>query len=195
LNVVIPIDIELTSEQNFANLLEKILMGGKMFNADGATCIFAPATRLNTSLSTAKPRIALTVSDDKSERFASIQLHNADGTPADGGYAAAHATLHMESINVEDEDDLDRFPGTKAFETQAGYRTVSLLTLPLVNSERQVIGVLQYVNAKHQDTGDIIPFSPNLQHMKPRIAGSGGAEGMCAKQPCRDHPGTADHRY
>jgi CheY-like chemotaxis protein len=173
LNVVIPIGIELTSEQNFANLLEKILMGGKMLcNADGATLYLrTDANTLeyvivyNETLGT-----ALTVSDDKPEHFAPIRLRKEDGTPADGEYAAAHATLHVKPINVENEGDLDRFPGTKAFDSQTGYRTISLLTLPLVNSEHQVIGVLQYANAKDEATGNIIRFSRNLEQLLEALA-------------------------
>lgn len=173
LNVVIPIGIEMTSEQNFANLLEKILMGGKMLcNADGATLYLRTDTNTleYVIVSNETLGIALTVSDDKPERFAPIHLHNEDGTPADGGFAAAYVTIHSKPINVENEDDLDRFPGTKAFDTEEGYRTVSLLTLPLVNSERQVIGVLQYANAKDEATGDIIPFSSNLQPLMEALA-------------------------
>ena len=173
LNVVIPIGIEFTREQNFAYLLEKILMGGKMLcNADGATLYLR--TDANTLeyviVSNESLGIALTVGDEKPASFAPIRLYNEDSTPADDGFAAAHATLHSKAINVENETDLDRFPGTRAFDTLAGYGTISLLTLPLVSSEQQVIGVLQYANAKDSVTGDIIPFSSQLQPLMEALA-------------------------
>lgn len=173
LNVIIPIGIELTSERNFAHLLEKILMGGKMLcNADSATLYLR--TDSNTLeyviVHNETLRIALSVSDDKPERFAPIRFHNPDGTPADGGHAAAHVTLHSEPVNVENASELDRFPSTRAFDLEAGYKTVSLLILPLVNSERQVIGVLQYANAMDEATGEIVPFSRNLQRLMEALA-------------------------
>jgi CheY-like chemotaxis protein len=173
LNLVIPIGIELTHEQNFTNLLEKILMGGKMLcNADGATLYLR--TDANTLeyviVSNESLGIMLTLGDDKPTRFAPIRLYADDGAPADNEFAAAHATVHGEPINVENERDLDRFPGTKAFDTQAGYKTISLLTLPLVSSDQQVIGVLQYANARDAATGEIIPFSSNLQPLMEALA-------------------------
>lgn len=172
LNVVIPIGIELTREQNFSRLLEKILMGGKMLcNADGATLYLRTDSNTLEHVIVANESlgIMLTLSDDKPARFAPIRLYTDDGAPADGRFAAAYATLHGKPVNVEDGDDLDRFPGTKAFDLQTGYKTISLLTLPLISSEQQVIGVLQYVNARNSE-GEIIPFSSNLQPLMEALA-------------------------
>ena len=53
------------------------------------------------------------------------------------------------SINVPDayeSDDFD-FSGTKKFDEGTGYRSKSFLCVPLRNSQEEVIGVLQLLNA------------------------------------------------
>lgn len=44
------------------------------------------------------------------------------------------------------------------FDTVSEYRTVSVMTVPLVTSRQSVIGVLQIINAKNRK-GDVIPFT------------------------------------
>ncbi len=51
------------------------------------------------------------------------------------------------------------FSGTKEFDKKTGYRTVSILTVPLKNHEGRVIGVLQLLNAMDPETGVIKPFN------------------------------------
>jgi hypothetical protein len=42
---------------------------------------------------------------------------------------------------------------------------ISLLALPLKNSEGQVLGVLQLMNAQDMEAGQVVPFDTNLQQM------------------------------
>lgn len=61
------------------------------------------------------------------------------------------------------------FSGTHAFDAKVGYRSQSFLTIPLVNSEGNVIGVLQLLNA--QDArGTVIPFDPEHQQIVAALA-------------------------
>ena len=45
-----------------------------------------------------------------------------------------------------------------SFDEEHGYRTVSMLTLPLLTIEDRLVGVMQLINAKDEN-GNIIPFS------------------------------------
>jgi sigma-B regulation protein RsbU (phosphoserine phosphatase) len=63
------------------------------------------------------------------------------------------------SKNVPDvyQTDNPEYSGTRAFDQRTGYRTHSLLTVPLKNHEDQVIGVLQVINAQDEKR-QVIPF-------------------------------------
>lgn len=49
-----------------------------------------------------------------------------------------------------------------SFDEEHGYRTVSMLTLPLLTIEDRLVGVMQLINAKDEN-GNIIPFSEHIQ--------------------------------
>lgn len=173
LRVVIPVGVELTSEPDFAQLLEKILMGGKLLcNADGGTLY------LRTSADTLEYvivqndtlRIGLSVADDKPELFAPISLTNAQGTPEDGDMVVGRVALSGATINLPLDDDLLSYTAPQVFDALADYRTLSLLTLPLMSSRGDVIGVLQYVNARDEVTGEHVPFSRSLQQLIEALA-------------------------
>jgi HD-GYP domain-containing protein (c-di-GMP phosphodiesterase class II) len=92
--------------------------------------------------------------------FPSIPLFKSDGTTNQHNVAAFSANS-VEVVNIADvyqSEDFD-FSGAREFDKQANYRTKSVLTLPLLNHQNEVIGVLQLINARHPDTGHIIPYS------------------------------------
>lgn len=65
-------------------------------------------------------------------------------------------TIHIEDVYAADEFD---FSGTRQSDLQLGYRSQSILTVPLKNHESEIIGVLQLINAKDPASNAIIPFS------------------------------------
>lgn len=73
-------------------------------------------------------------------------------------------------VNIEDayQNKAFCFDGTKAFDRSSGYKSCSFLTVPLLNHNEDVIGVLQLINAKNPDTKETIPFS---RHIEPLIKG------------------------
>lgn len=74
---------------------------------------------------------------------------------------AAYSANCKEVVNIPDVYNSDQFDfsGARQFDLQANYRTRSVLTLPLLNHQNEVIGVLQLINSRHPDTDHIIPFS------------------------------------
>ncbi|MFZ5757272.1 MAG: GAF and HD-GYP domain-containing protein [Pseudomonadota bacterium] len=78
---------------------------------------------------------------------------------------AAHVAHTKKTINIADvydeEDEFD-FSGTRKFDELNGYRSQSMLTIPLLNHAQEVIGVLQLINAREVDTGRVIPFSERV---------------------------------
>ncbi len=92
--------------------------------------------------------------------FPAIELVEDDGQLNEHNVAAYSANA-KEVENIADvylSENFD-FSGARKFDEQTHYRTKSVLTLPLLNHQQEVIGVLQLINARHPDTGHVIPFS------------------------------------
>lgn len=77
-------------------------------------------------------------------------------------YVSAYTAIHNRSVCIDDVYSETRFDlsGTRAFDAGSGYRTVSMLTVPIAPRGGAAIGVLQFMNALDPVTGDIVPFDP-----------------------------------
>lgn len=58
-----------------------------------------------------------------------------------------------------------------SFDRQAGYRTASMLVVPMQDTEGQVLGVLQLINRLEGEFGRCVPFSPADQDLAQSLAG------------------------
>jgi HD-GYP domain-containing protein (c-di-GMP phosphodiesterase class II) len=166
---LIQIGVALSGEKNINRLLEKIVdEARKLTNADAGTLY--------------------TMSDDETElQFAIVQnnslnirmggtggvitwqavnLKNADGS-ANEANVSAYAAISGEIINIADVYDVQgfNFEGTKKFDKNTGYRSKSMLVVPLRNHENDIIGVLQLLNALDTTTGEVINFQPESQEI------------------------------
>ena len=85
---------------------------------------------------------------------------------------SAYVALKGVSVNIPDvyDTDLFDFTGPKEFDKATGYRSTSMLLCPMRNHEDEIIGVLQLVNAKDPDTGEVIPFSPDFVSLTESLA-------------------------
>ena len=104
--------------------------------------------------------IAMGGSTGKPIPYLPVKLYEEDGRP-NNSMVVAYAVLHDQTVNVADaytEKGFD-FSGTKNFDGKTGYRSKSFLTVPMKNHEDEIIGVLQLINAKDRQTGEIVPFS------------------------------------
>ncbi len=83
---------------------------------------------------------------------------------------ASYCANTKQMVNIEDayENTDFCFDGTKAFDESTGYRSQSFLTVPLLNHNNDVIGVLQLINAKDPKTKETMPFA---KHVEPLING------------------------
>ncbi|HZW86632.1 MAG TPA: HD domain-containing phosphohydrolase, partial [Gallionella sp.] len=62
------------------------------------------------------------------------------------------------------------FSGTKKFDSMTGYRSQSFLTVPMCNHEKEIIGVLQLINAQDRKSGKIVSFSKDDQQLLESLA-------------------------
>jgi GAF domain-containing protein len=160
LRVVIPRGVSLSAEKNFNRLLETVVIESqKLTNADGGTLYLLEEQKLkfvimrNTSLN-----IQMGGSGDEIT-FHPVPLYKND-IPNESN-VASYAALRRERINIADAYEAEGFDfsGTKTFDARTGYRSKSFLTIPLLGKEEQVIGILQLINAKDSESGEIVQFA------------------------------------
>ena len=166
--VILPLGIALSAEENLDRLLERILLEAmSLCNAD--TARFYTLTeddRLRFTIVRNKS-LNIAIGGTTGREIPLPPLHLYDDKTGDANYrsAATYAALHGRSINIPDiyrAADFD-FSRTKAFDKEYSYRSVSCFTVPLKNHAGKVIGVLQLFNAQDPDTGQVIPFDPYQQ--------------------------------
>ena len=166
-NFIIPTGLALASESHFDTLLEKILLEGKsLAQADGGTLyLMTPEKTLrfgmviNDSLG-----IAMGGTSGKPVSLAPLNLYDpATGHPNRKNIATSCA-LGASVLSVADAYNAPGydFSGARAFDERMGYRTISVLCVPLKDPQEQVIGVLQLINAQDVETRRVIPFDEHL---------------------------------
>ncbi len=172
------IGIALSAEKNTPMLLEMILRGAKtILNADGGTLYLATEDKkylqfeiiMNDSLG-----IMMGEKLGEPITFDPLPLYDELGNP-NNTMVAAHAALYKKTINIPDAYTVDTtegfdFSGTRSFDTKTGYRSQSFLTLPMLNHENELIGVLQLINAKSPYDNRIIEFSKTAQRIAESLA-------------------------
>ncbi len=153
----------LTSEEDFNHLIEKILSGAKkLSNADAGTIyLFDKETQSLkfTIVQTDSLNFKIGGAKDEDVSWPSLPLYYDDGTKNDLNVSVVCA-LEDKLINIEDvyKEKEFKFDGAKAFDNATGYRTKSMLVVPMKNHENDVIGVVQLIN-KLNDEDDIIKFT------------------------------------
>ncbi len=85
---------------------------------------------------------------------------------------SAFVALHGIPVNIPDvyDTNLFDFTGPKNFDAQYGYRSKSMLVVPMRNHENDIIGVLQLLNSKCGRTGQVSPFSPDFESLTESMA-------------------------
>ena len=171
LNVVIPIGVELSSEKDFNRLLENILVEAKSFchadagilylrNNDQLEYVLVRNDTLNIAMGGAHKDITF------SRLPALLPLYDRTTGEPNHTNIATHVALTGATLNIPDISEAEGldFTGPKVFDDNS-YKTVSYLTIPLTNSQDQVEGILQLINAQDPEARQVIPFDQNLQQM------------------------------
>jgi GAF domain-containing protein len=159
---VIPTGVALSAEKNFNRLLETVVVEAQsLTNADGGTLYLLTESQLefvilrNTSLD-----ICMGGTSGNPISFEPVALYNADDQP-NYSNVASYAALKRQRVNLADAYEAEGFDfsGTRTFDARSGYRSKSFLTIPLEGTEKQVIGVLQLINAIDPHSGRVVPFA------------------------------------
>ncbi|NNM70036.1 MAG: GAF domain-containing protein [Gallionella sp.] len=169
------IGIALSQQRDINSLLETILEAAKRItHADAGTLyLYEPAQQVlhfeilrNDSLN-----IAMGGTSGAPITFYPVHLYDEAGRP-NHAMVVSHSALTGETVNIPDAYAAAGydFSGTQKFDRKTGYRSQSFLAVPMRNHEREVIGVLQLINAQDRDSKEIVPFSVDDQQLLESLA-------------------------
>ncbi|NNM51161.1 MAG: GAF domain-containing protein [Pseudomonadales bacterium] len=164
---LIEIGIALSSEHDTTKLMESILKEAQdITRADGGT-LYLLRDRDHTQ---ARLEFNIVRNDSlhvhwvrsldatEADIYPSLPLRDSLGQ-AEHHNVATHVAWTRQLSNIPDVyevTDFD-FSGARRFDEKNGYRTRSLLTIPLCNHDQETIGVLQLINAR-DETGQVMAF-------------------------------------
>jgi HD-GYP domain-containing protein (c-di-GMP phosphodiesterase class II) len=168
------IGMALSAEKNLDRLLEMIVDEAREFtNADGGTLYIMSddeeelhfAIVQNTSLN-----IRMGGTGGKIT-WPSVRLKNLDGKPNHAN-VSAYAAITGQVVNISDVYHAEgfNFEGTRRFDAETGYRSKSMLVVPMRNHENDIIGVLQLLNAQIEGQAEVVSFSMENQKMTESLA-------------------------
>lgn len=150
------------------SLLERILQTAKkLTNADGGTLYRIDKTKTQLDFDIAindSLRIHVGGSQPRSTDMRAIPLFDENGQQNLQAVVAYAANL-KQSIRIADvyAADLFSFSEMRRFDERNHYHCQSLLTVPMLNHESELIGVLQLINATDPANQQIVPFSETDQ--------------------------------
>jgi HD-GYP domain-containing protein (c-di-GMP phosphodiesterase class II) len=154
----------LSSETRLDRLLEMILTEAMDFsNADGGTLYVTSEDSAYLIFRVVETRSLGIKMGGAGEPISwpDLPLYREDGEP-NREMVAALCALEGRTINIADvyqADERYNFEGTRQFDAKTGYRSRSMLVIPMRNYENQVIGVCQLLNRIDPDSGGVIAFS------------------------------------
>jgi HD-GYP domain-containing protein (c-di-GMP phosphodiesterase class II) len=175
-NIFVSVGTSLSTEKDQDILLENIVTYAKQItSADAATLYMMSDDEKKLHFSivhTDSMDIRMGGTSGNPINWYPVKLYNDDGSPY-LEMVAAYVALKKQTLNFEDVYEVKdfNFTGTRQFDQKTGYRTQSMLALPMLNHEKEVIGVLQLINAKDDKNTTIpIPFTPESQALTEALA-------------------------
>ena len=168
LEVVVPLAIDLSVEEDFNLMLERILAGARrLCRADaGSICLRTENEQLAFIImrSTAAGE-ALGGTSGVPIPYPSLYLYDPKTGEPNRSYVATYTVHSGTTVNIPDvyhpTRDFD-FTGPLTFDKLTGFHTTSMLSIPLREGRQRIIGVIQLLNARDPETGHIVAFDAAL---------------------------------
>jgi HD-GYP domain-containing protein (c-di-GMP phosphodiesterase class II) len=160
------IGIALSETRDVERLLALILQKARSITSADAGSLYLVESGEESKERNAAPRLRfkLTQNDSLPIRFGEHSLHFAEDSIA--GFCAVRG----QAVELA---DAYRIPKTrpyrfnKSFDEQSGYRTRSLLALPMKNGKGEVLGVLQLLNCKRTEKARLADQTAVRRHVHP----------------------------
>ena len=167
LKQLIQIGIALTSERDVSALLERIVAEARRFtNAEAGTLFLRDGDVL---------RFAVAQNDVLAERIGEPEMRRqfaARPLPLTQPSLAGHVALTGTTISLPDAYAV---PANRPYvfnpetDLRLHSQTGSVLVVPLTSPNRDVIGVLQLINARNA-AGEVVPFDPDIESLVQALA-------------------------
>ncbi len=158
--------IELSQISDLDILMEHVLTRARQFvNADAGSIYISQGNVLDFSYTQNE---TLQKKLPKGEKL----IYSTFKVPIDEKSLAGYVALTGRPLNIEDVYNLEPtlpYSFHKQFDDKAGYRTSSLLTIPLRNSSANIMGILQIINAR-KINGKITTFSESDERIMHHFA-------------------------
>ncbi len=159
------IGLALSSEKDISKLLENIVDQARdLSNADAGTLYIMEDDK-------AYLRFEILQNDSMNTRMGGtraieqtlpkVPLYDQKGRPNHAN-VSSYTAITGNIVNIPDVYEAEGFDftGPRKYDESTGYRSKSMLVIPLKNHENDIIGVLQLLNAQDRDTGEVVAFSP-----------------------------------
>ena len=161
---LLDVGIALTAEKDDDKLLETILVGAMdISNCDGGTIYILRDNALDF-------KIMITRSMDflKGGKHGAIDLPPVQMTRDN---VCSCAAIDKVLINVADvyTDEKYDFSGPHRYDQMTGYKTTSMLVVPMEDDDGEIIGVLQLINAQ-DEAGVVVPFAKPYERVISSLA-------------------------
>ena len=152
----------LSSEKDQDRLLEMIVSAAKKYTrADGCT-LYTRGDCGKTLQFWIIQNDSLGITMDNGRKqipWPPVPLYLDDGSENHRN-ASAHCALTGEIVNISDVYDAKfDFRGTMEFDAATGYRSKSMLIIPLRDHQDEITGVIQLLNSIHPVTGEVVDFA------------------------------------
>ena len=165
LKSIIEIDSELIQIQDLDLLLERILREARRVLHADAGSIYVKETVEEEGLLVEKLAIKYSQNETLQRELPAGQklIYSVFSIPISDKTISGYCALTKQLVNITDAYNLP--PGVpyshgKTYDQISGYRTTSILTVPLKTAEGGLLGVIQVINAKDAQ-GNSIPFTKN----------------------------------
>jgi len=160
---IIQLDSEINQIQDYDLLLERILFESRRVVKADAGSIYITVPTEPGEEGTEKLSIKYSQNDTIQKNLPSGQkmIYSIFSVLINEHSISGYCALKRELINIPDmykipEDATYSF--NSSFDVITGYKTVSSLTIPLIATDKRLMGVIQVLNAK-DNANNIIPFS------------------------------------
>ena len=156
------IGLALSAEKNISKLLEMIVDEARdLSNADAGTLYIVDDDKMHLCFEimqndTMKTRMGGTSGIEITLPKVPLYIN---GQPNHSN-VSSYTALTGEIVNIPDVYEAEGFDftGPKKYDLTTGYRSKSMLVIPMKNHENEIIGVLQLLNAKDIKTGELVSF-------------------------------------
>jgi len=157
---LVKIGMALSAEKRLEHLLEMIVSEARRFtNADGGTLyIKNDQDELEFKIIQNDSLHVQVGGTGENIVWTPVPLKDAKGRDNHRN-VSTYCALVGKAVNIADVYNADfDFGGTREFDANTGYRSKSMLLIPMRGYDNEVIGVLQLLNAMDPETGEVIGF-------------------------------------